>query len=119
MDKQKALELKLQNELNYIITTLKKDIEKVNELDDKVYLELSKEEIIDYLKYVYDNLKTWPQDFNNKQYKLIVNNYKKIESILSELELCLADYDNQFHLDGISYSLFQIGKIIKNINSLF
>lgn len=116
MDKQGQVELKLQNELNYIITTLKEDIEKVNELDDKVYLELSKEEIIDYLKYAYNNLKTWSQDFNNKQYKQIVNNYKKIESILSELELCLADCDNQFHLDGISYSLFQIGKILGDYN---
>ena len=35
--------------------------------------------------------------------------------IISELEFCLADLENIFHMNGISYSLFQIGKILFNI----
>lgn len=38
-----------------------------------------------------------------------------IEPIISELKLCLADLENIFHMNGISYSLFQIGKILSNI----
>lgn len=51
----------------------------------------------------------------NKKYELIISEYKMIEPIISELELCLADLENIFHMNGISYSLFQIGKILSNI----
>ena len=45
---------------------------------------------------------------------LIIKDYKKIESIISELELCLADLDDEFQLEGISFALFNIGKILVN-----
>ena len=34
---------------------------------------------------------------------------------ISQLELCLVEFDNKFHIEGISYSIFQIGKIISNL----
>lgn len=78
------------NNLEYILINLENDKEKANSLENKMYFELSKDE-------------------------LIISEYKMIEPIISELELCLADLENIFHMNGISYSLFQIGKILSNI----
>lgn len=61
-----------------------------------MYFELSNDELINYINDVYLKI-------------------KKYEPIISELELCLADLENIFHMNGISYSLFQIGKILSNI----
>lgn len=44
-----------------------------------------------------------------------MSEYKEIESIISQLELCLVEFDNKFHIEGISYSIFQIGKILSKI----
>ncbi len=81
---------------------------------------MSKSKIINSLNYVYKSIKCWENSYNTKQYETIINKYGEIESIISQLELCLADYEEQFHIDGISYSIFQIGKILLNIrkNSL-
>ena len=49
-----------------------------------------------------------------EQIDLIIKDYKKIESIISELELCLADLDDEFQLEGISFALFNIGKMLSN-----
>lgn|SRR5574344_1626442 len=97
-------------EINYILSNLEKDILEANSLEDKVYLEMSKKEIIDSLNYTYKKLKCWKEKYNDKKYIIIIKEYKEIEAIISQLELCLADYDTIYHMEGISYSLFQIGK---------
>ncbi len=60
-------------------------------------------------------MKKWQNFYELKNYEMIINKYKEIESVISMLELCLADYDNVFHIEGIAYSLFQIGKILSNV----
>jgi hypothetical protein len=115
MEEQRALNTDYQSNLDYALTNLEKDILKANSLEDKLYLEMSKSEIINSLNYVYKNIKCWKNSYNEKQYETIINKYVEIESIISQLELCLADYEEQFHMDGISYSIFQIGKILSNI----
>lgn len=113
--KEENLTKNFNSNLNYILTNLEKDILKANSLEDKMYLEISKSKIIEYLNYVYQNIKSWKQIYNEKKYENILNKYKKIESIISQLEFCLADYEDKFHMDGISYSIFEIGKILSNM----
>ena len=67
--------------------------------------------IQDNLKYI---LSVVEKNLKKEQIDLIVKDYKKIESIISELELCLADLDDEFHLEGISFALFNIGKMLSN-----
>lgn len=115
MKEKENLNTDFQSNLNYILTNLEKDILQANSLEEKMYLEISKNEIIDSLNYVYKNIKCWGNIYNKKQYEIIINKYGEMESIISKLELCLADYEEQFHMDGISYSIYLIGKILSNI----
>jgi hypothetical protein len=115
MEEQRELNTDFQSNSDYALTNLEKDIFKANSLEDKLYLEMSKSEIINSLNYVYKNIKCWTNSYNEKQYEIIINKYVEIESIISQLELCLADYEVEFHMNGISYSIFQIGKILRNI----
>ena len=101
--------------LQYILIHLEKDIEEANSLEDKMYFELSKNELINYINDVYLKIKKWNYYYKTKKYELIISEYNVVEPIISELELCLADLENIFHMNGISYSLFQIGKILVNI----
>ena len=101
--------------LNYILVHLKEDINKIDLLEDKLYFELSKNEIDFYLNKVYLELKDWNKKYTDKNYETIINKYNEIQSIISQLELCLADYENTFHMDGISYSIYKIGKILANL----
>lgn len=103
------------NNLEYILIHLEKDIDEANSLEDKMYFELSKNELINHINDVYLKIKKWNYYYETKKYELIINEYKVVEPIISELELCLADLENIFHINGISYSLFQIGKILVNI----
>ena len=114
MEKEK-IDLEFQNNINYILLNLKKDIYYSNDLEDKLYFELSKSNIIELLNYIYDNVKNWGKLYSKKQYKEIIEKYSEIESMASQLEMCLAEYDKQFHMDGISYSIFQIGKTLSVI----
>ena len=107
--------LELSKNLNYALLNLKQDIEEANSLEDKIYFELTKQQIIEYINYAYTNIKNWKNDYETNNYKLIANEYKEIESIISQLELCLVEFENEFHMEGISYSIFQIGKIISNL----
>ena len=115
MEKIKKLNVDFQSNLDYVLTNLENDIFQANSLDDKLYLEMSKREIIESLKYVYQNIKNWKDSYNEKKYETIINKYNEIESIISQLEMSLADYEELFHMDGISYSIFQIGQILLNI----
>ena len=101
---------KVLSNLEYILIELEKDINKANSLEDKMYLELSKTQIKDNINDVYLKLKKWNTYYETKNYELIINEYKDIESIISELELCLADLDDLFHMSGISYSLLELIK---------
>ena len=103
------------NNLEYILIHLEKDIDEANNLEDKMYFELSKNELINHINDVYLKMKKWNYYYEIKKYELIISEYKVLESIISELEFCLADLENIFHMNGISYSLFQIGKILVNI----
>ena len=109
------LNLNILDNLNCSLLNLKNAINEANNLEDKVYFELSKGQIIEYLNYVYTSIKGWENDYKVNNYEVIIKQYKNVESIISELELCLADYDSKFHIDGISYSVFQIGKILSNM----
>lgn len=104
---------KCLNDLNYILDNLRNNIEKAENLEDKMYFELSKEEIIKFLTYVYKKMSNWANYFKIGNYDLIINDYTELDSIISELSLCLADYENIFHMDGISYSLSIIGINLK------
>lgn len=115
MEESKKVDLDFSNNLNYALSNLKQAKEEANVLKDKTYLELSKQQIIDYLNYVYVNIKKWKNDYEAKKYKTIADKYKEIESIISQLELCLVEFDSLFHIEGISYSIFQIGKIISDL----
>jgi len=112
---KEILQDKFLSNLEYILIELEKDINKANRLEDKMYFELSKKEIMDNINDVYLKLKKWPPYYETKNYELIINEYKEIESIVSELELCLAGLDDLFHMSGISYSLFEIGKKLLDI----
>lgn len=101
--------------LKYILDNLEKDKKEVNNLEDKKYLELSKTEVITYINCVYEEIKLWEDYYKTKKYENIIIKYKKVESIISGLELCLADYEDIFNMNGISYSIFQIGEILSNI----
>ena len=115
MKENQKTNLELSKNLNYALLNLKQDIEEANSLEDKVYFELTKQQIIEYINYAYTNIKNWKNDYETNNYKLIANEYKEIESIISQLELCLVEFENEFHMEGISYSIFQIGKIISNL----
>lgn len=52
----------------------------------------------------------------NNDIDALINKYKKIEEILSEIELCLAEQEVLFHIDGIAYSFYQIGSILSTNN---
>ena len=114
MDENEKISLEFSNNFNYALLNLKQAIEVTNTLEDKTYLELTKQQIIDYLNYVYVNIKDWEKNYETGNYEIIADKYKEIESIISQLELCLVEFDNKFHIEGISYSIFQIGKIISN-----
>ena len=115
MKENQKTDLELSKNLNYALLNLKQDIEEANSLEDKIYFELTKQQIIEYINYAYTNIKNWKNDYETNNYKLIANEYKEIESIISQLELCLVEFENEFHMEGISYSIFQIGKIISNL----
>ena len=115
MDNNEKISLEFSNNFNYALFNLKQAIEVTNTLEDKTYLELTKQQIIDYLNYVYVTIKDWEKNYETGNYEIIADKYKEIESIISQLELCLVEFDNKFHIEGISYSIFQIGKIISNL----
>ena len=113
--KKEVSQTNFLSNLEYILVHLEKDIDETNNLEDKMYFELSKNELINHINDVYLKIKKWNYYYETKKYELIISEYKVVESIISELELCLADLENIFHMNGISYSLFQIGKILINI----
>ena len=45
--------------LEYILIELEKDINEVNNLEDKIYFELTKNELVNYINDVYLKIKEW------------------------------------------------------------
>lgn len=108
-------DLELQENLDYLLTSLENAIYETGNLDDEADLDLSREEIIAYLNEAYENIKSWSYDYNYKEFDSIKSDYSRVEALISELELCLADYEATFHMNSISYTLFQIGQSLSNI----
>lgn len=106
------------NNLKYLLTNLEKDISKADNLEDKIYFEMTKGEIQKTLKYIYESIKNWENQYNEKKYEAIISKFNEINSLTSLLEFCLADYESEFHMDGIAYSVFQMGKDLSNIAKL-
>jgi len=104
-----------QNNLEYILKHLTENIKDIDNLDDKIYFELSKKEILESFNNIYLLMSKWENYYKLKQFDIIINEYKKVESLISQLELCLVNYEKKFHMNGISYSLYEIGKILINI----
>ncbi len=101
--------------IKYMINQIESNLNDIENLENELYLEISKKQVAKNLKKVLSMIKKWPEYFTTNNINSIQQEYKKVESDISELELCLADYDDIFHLDGISYALYQIGKLLINI----
>lgn len=106
---------KILSNLEYMLIELEKDINEVNNLEDKMYFELSRNELNNYISNVYSRIMAWNCYYWTKKYDLIISEYKNVESIISELELCLANLDDTFHMSGLSYSLLEIGEKLSNM----
>ena len=105
--------MEIKENLEYALVNLEKCINESKTLKDKDYLELTKKEVVDYLNNIYKIIKEWEILYNNRNYDAMKIKYKEVESLISELELCLADYQDIFNIDGISYAVFEIGKKLK------
>lgn len=103
--------------IKYMTDQIEKNLKNIDILKQDFYFEMSKKQIIDNFKSVLSSLESWQQYFNDSEIYRIQKNYKELESNVSELELCLADYDDIFHCEGISYALYQIGHLLSEILS--
>lgn len=103
--------------IKYMTDQIEKNLKNIDILKQDFYFEMSKKQIIDSFKSVLSSLESWQQYFNDSEIYRIQKNYKELESNVSELELCLADYDDIFHCEGISYALYQIGHLLSEILS--
>ena len=101
--------------INYIINHLKENLSNKDKLSEQSYLEISKKQIIDSFNKALKLAENWPKYFTQNDIASIQKEYKKLEGILSELEWNLAEYDDIFHCDGTSYSLYKIGKVLVEI----
>lgn len=82
MGENEKMDLNFSSNLNYALLNLEKAINKASKLDDKLYLELSKDQIIEYLNYAHKSMKCWQDNCKSKNYETIIRQYKKIESII-------------------------------------
>ena len=103
--------------IKYMIDQIEKNLKSVSTLNQDFYFEMSKNQIVNSLNDLLLSLKSWQQHFDDSKIYYIQENYKEVESNISELELCLADFDNIFHCEGISYALDQIGNLLIEILS--
>lgn len=101
--------------IKYIIDQIKNNLNNINVLENKVYVEMSKEQIIESFSKALSSLEKWQKEFKNNNLSNIQKEYKEIESIMSELEWSLFDYEKIFHCEGMSYTLYQIGNLLVEI----
>ena len=69
MEESEKLDLNFSSNLNYALLNLEKNINEASNLEDKSYLELSKDQIIEYLNYAYTNMKCWQENYKIKNMK--------------------------------------------------
>ncbi len=100
----------MENLINHIIDKIKIAQEWSKNINDDIYLELSKDEITNYFDKLYYNISKWNTYYHNKEIYKIISNYKEYESIISELELCLIDYDDIISITDISLCYYELGK---------
>ena len=101
--------------IKYMIDQIEKNLKNIDMLKQDFYFETSKKQVVNSFNSVLSSLKCWQQHFNDSEIYHIQKNYKELESNVSALELCLADYDDIFHCEGISYALYQIGNLLSEI----
>lgn len=100
---------KINESVDYILENAKKDLKIINTINNELYFELTKEEIVNCLNKVYDRLTSWKKYLLEENIDKISKEYKDVEGIISELELCLIDYDNLLNIEAISYTFYQLG----------
>lgn len=100
---------KINENVDYIFENVKKDLKIINTINNELYFELTKEEIVNCLNKVYDRLTSWKKYLLEENIDKISKEYKDVEGIISELELCLIDYDNLLNIEAISYTFYQLG----------
>lgn len=100
---------KISNDIDYILENVKEDLKIINTINNELYFELTKEEIVNCLNKVYDRLTSWKKYLLEENIDKISKEYKDVEGIISELELCLIDYDNLLNIEAISYTFYQLG----------
>ena len=105
----------INENIDYIVKQIELNLNNINVLEKESYFEMSKKQIVNCFKKIFIKVKKWKQYIDNKDIYSIQKEYKEIESDVSELELCLAEYDNIFHCEGISYSLHEIGTFLVEI----
>ena len=99
------------NELiKHIFLEVKNACKLARKLNDDVYFELTKDEVINYLEVIKSGISKWEEYLINNNINLIIKDYKKFESMISELEICLLDYDEEFNIRDISCSYFKLGE---------
>lgn len=96
--------------INSISINLENAYELSKKLEDDTYFELTKDEVVKYLETVNSGISKWKDYIKNNKINLIIDDYKNFESIISELELCLLDYDESFKIRDISNSYYELGK---------
>ena len=92
-----------------IVELTEDDYNYSKKLVDGTYFELSKNEIEQYFFELKSVFNQWQLDLNNNDITNIVDEYKKYESIISELELCLLD-NEEFEISKLSLLYFEFGK---------
>ena len=106
------LNQEINNHLTYMIKQMEENLGHIDVLKQEVYFEMTREQIVDSFNKTLAKLKDWKKHIISQDYSIIKEEYKNLESTIAELELCLADNDSLFHMEGISYALYQIGKLL-------
>ena len=103
--------------LDDIINIVKSDVEVAANLDDHNYEELTKKEIVDSFNELYSGISKFIEYYDDNNMESIISSYKKYEGIISELEWCLLDFDDEFKMREISCLYYDFGKkLIKKIS---
>ena len=111
------LNQEINSHLEYIMKQLEENLTHIDQLEQNIYFEMTKEPIVDSFNKTLTQLKEWKKQVAHNNFSIIKREYKNLESVISELELCLTDYDNLFHIEGISYAFYEIGKMLINKES--
>lgn len=98
--------------ISYIEKIMQDDfIVELPKLPNNNYFELNKKEIDKSFIEILTILKNWKEYSITEIYQCSLD-YKRIEGLISELELCLAEHENKLKLNAVSYNLFEIGKLL-------